>query len=149
MQKVSPFLWYDDDAEEAVDFYVSVFPNAKKGKVSGPPGIGQGVSFEIEGQHLTAFNGGPQFKFNESISLYVDCQGQEEVDYYWSRLVEGGEESRCGWLKDRYGLSWQVVPRELPAMLADPDREKANRAIQAMLKMNKLDIATLKEAYEG
>jgi predicted 3-demethylubiquinone-9 3-methyltransferase (glyoxalase superfamily) len=157
--RITPFLWFDDQAEEAVTFYTSVFPNSKvvtttryskeSAEVSGrPEGQVMTVGFQLDGQDFAALNGGPHFKFNEAISLVVRCRSQEEVDYYWSRLSEGGDEpaQQCGWLKDRYGVSWQVVPTELGALLGDPDPEKARRATQAMLQMKKLDLAALRRA---
>jgi predicted 3-demethylubiquinone-9 3-methyltransferase (glyoxalase superfamily) len=151
MQKVTPFLWFDGKAEEAAKFYASVFGKSKVGKsVSGPDGKVMVVPFEIEGQPFTALNGGPQFKFNESVSFVVHCKDQEEVDYYWDKLVAGGgQESMCGWLKDKYGLSWQVVPTVLAEMMSDPDKEKSGRAMEAMLQMKKLDIAELQRAFAG
>src|SRR5512138_3261409 len=151
MKKITPFLWFDAQAEEAMNLYTSVFKNSKVLGVSrGPDGKAQSVNFELEGQELIAFNAGPEFKFNESISFFVDCKDQAEVDYYWERLTSnGGEESQCGWLKDKYGLSWQIVPEDLGKMLGDPDPDKAQRAMQAMLKMRKIDIATMREAFEG
>jgi predicted 3-demethylubiquinone-9 3-methyltransferase (glyoxalase superfamily) len=144
MKTVTPFLWYDTQAAEAAQFYCSVFKNSKlvsEGSIS--------VTFEIDGLRLTAFNGGPLFKFNEGISLCVDCGTQEEVDYYWSRFIDGGGmESRCGWLKDRFGLSWQIIPSILPRLLSDPDRAKAGRSMQAMLKMKKIVIADLEQAVQ-
>src|SRR5437899_3013669 len=160
MQKITPFLWFDDKAEEAATFYTSVFKNSKIGKIarydesgekaSGrPKGSVMTVEFELEGQEFVALNGGPMFKFTEAISFVVNCETQEEVDYYWSRLSAGGEESRCGWLKDKFGLSWQVVPTVLIEMLADKDTAKAKRVMHAMLQMDKIDIPTLKKAYDG
>jgi predicted 3-demethylubiquinone-9 3-methyltransferase (glyoxalase superfamily) len=156
MPKIHPFLWFDTEAEEAMNFYVSVFPNSKVGAVSrfgeAQPGHDVRVmtaSFEIDGQKITALNGGPHFKFTEAVSFFIDCQDQAEVDYYWRRLSEGGTISRCGWLKDRFGLSWQVVPAQLHDYIAGPDRVRAKRAMDAMLQMTRLDIAQLKAAYEG
>jgi predicted 3-demethylubiquinone-9 3-methyltransferase (glyoxalase superfamily) len=155
MQKITPFLWFDNQAEEAVKFYTSVFKNSKVGKVTrfgeagpGPKGSVMTVSFELEGQEFTALNGGPLFKFTEAISFVVDCKSQEEVDELWEKLSEGGEEQPCGWLKDRFGLSWQIVPTVLIEMLNDPDPEKSKRVTEAMLKMKKIDIQTLRQAYE-
>ncbi len=154
-QKITPFLWFDNNAEEAMNFYVSVFKNAEVLSVSrygeagpGPEGSVMVASFRLNGQEFMALNGGPQFTFTEAVSFLIDCQSQEEVDYFWDRLSEGGEAGPCGWLKDRFGLSWQVVPSVLGEMLQDTDREKANRVMQAMLQMSKLDIATLQHAYE-
>jgi len=159
--KVTPFLWFDDNAEEAAKFYTSIFKNSKVGKVSRygkegyeihrrPAGTAMTVEFEIEGQKFIALNGGPQFKFTEAVSFSVDCRTQEEVDRLWERLTEGGgEEGACGWLKDKYGLSWQINPTILGEMLADKDRRKAGRVMEAMLKMKKIDVRALKKAYEG
>ena len=156
MQKITPFLWFDNQAEEAMNFYTSIFKDSKAGSVSrygeaGPGTAGSVLtaSFELEGLEFTALNGGPQFKFTEAISLYVNCESQEEVDYFWSKLSEGGETSQCGWLKDKFGLSWQIIPSALPRLMNDPDREKANRVMQAMLQMQKIDVAKLQRAYEG
>ena len=160
MQKITTMLWYDDNAEEAANFYVSVFKNSKisgithygesGSKAAGrPEGSVMTVEFQLDGQDFTALNGGPAFKFTEAISLVVNCDTQEEIDSYWEKLLEGGVESQCGWLKDKYGLSWQVTPAVLPKMLLDEDPEKAERAMAAMLQMKKLDIARLKQAYEG
>ena len=161
MQKITPFLWFDHEAEEAVRFYTSTFKNSKTGRIlrcdreaakaSGrPPGSVLTIEFEIEGQKLVALNGGPLFKFNESISFVVNCETQEEVDYFWEKLAaDGGEESQCGWLKDKFGLSWQITPTVLIDMLHDKDSAKAERAMKAMLQMQKIDIDKLKAAYEG
>ena len=161
MQKITPFLWFDDQAEEAVKFYTSVFKNSKVGRIlrydeeaaskSGrPAGSVLTIEFEIEGQKFVALNGGPQFKFNESVSFVVNCETQEEVDYFWQKLTaDGGEESQCGWLKDKFGLSWQVTPTVLIDMLHDKDSEKAERVMKAMLQMQKIDIEKLKAAYGG
>jgi predicted 3-demethylubiquinone-9 3-methyltransferase (glyoxalase superfamily) len=156
MGKITPFLWFDTQAEEAARFYASVFRNSKVGTIShygeagpGTPGSVMTVSFELDGQEFTALNGGPEFRFTEAISFQVDCDTQEEVDRYWSALSEGGEEGPCGWLKDRFGLSWQIVPTALQRLITDPDREKAQRAMAAMLNMGKLDIAELEGAAEG
>lgn len=152
-QKITPFLWFDTQAEEAANFYVSVFENSKIGKVSrygeagpGPKGSVMVISFQLEGLEFTALNGGPHFKFTPAISLMVNCDTQEEVDHFWEKLSEGGRKDRCGWLQDKYGLSWQIVPTALSRLMSTPDREKANRVMQAMLKMDKLDIATLERA---
>ena len=152
MKKITPSLWFDTQAEEAMNFYVSIFKNSKVGSVQrvGPEGPVMSVTFQLEGQEFMALNAGPQFKFNEAISFFVDCKTQEEVDELWNKLVsDGGEESMCGWLKDKYGLSWQIVPSALGEMLGDQDPEKANRAMQAMLKMQKIIIADLQRAYDG
>jgi len=155
VQKITPFLWFDNQAEEAANFYTSIFKNSKVGNVArygeagpGPEGSVMTVSFELEGQEFTALNGGPAFKFTEAISFFVDCKSQEEVDELWEKLTAGGEEGPCGWLKDKFGLSWQIVPTVLIEMLNDPDPEKARRATEAMLQMKKIDIPTLEQAYE-
>jgi len=159
MQKITPFLWFDDQAEEAAKFYTSVFKNSKIGKITRygkegyevhgkKAGTAMTVEFEIDGQKIIALNGGPQFKFTEAISFSVDCKSQEEVDELWEKLTKGGEEGACGWLKDKYGLSWQINPTVLSEMLADKDPKKAGRVMTAMLKMKKIDIKTLKKAYE-
>jgi predicted 3-demethylubiquinone-9 3-methyltransferase (glyoxalase superfamily) len=157
MQKITPFLWFDEEAEQAMEFYTSVFEDSKVIGVSrygeagpGEPGTVMIATFEIEGQRFTALNGGPRFKFTEAISFVVDCETQEEVDYLWQSLTAGGgEESMCGWLRDKYGLSWQVVPRILGELMEDEDREKAKRVTEAMLGMRKIEIAELQRAYEG
>jgi predicted 3-demethylubiquinone-9 3-methyltransferase (glyoxalase superfamily) len=142
--KITPFLWFDNQAEEAANFYVSVFKNSKVLKVS--PMI---VQFALDGEVFTALNGGPRFKFTEAVSFVVDCKSQEEVDGYWSKLTaDGGQESQCGWLKDKYGLSWQIIPDALPRLIGDPDPKKAKRAVDAMLKMKKIDIAALQSAHD-
>ena len=150
MKKITPFLWFDTQAEEAMKFYVSIFKNSKVLSVSpGPNGIASSVNFELEGQEFVGFNAGPEFKFNEAISMFVNCQTQDEVDELWNKLTaNGGEESRCGWLKDKYGLSWQIVPSALGELMGDPDPAKSQRVLQAMLKMNKIIIADLKRAYD-
>ena len=160
MQKITPFLWFDHQAEEAAKFYTSVFENSKIGKIlrydeaaakaaGEPVGSVLTIEFEIGGQKFTALNGGPEFKFNEAISFVVNCDTQEEVDYFWEKLsADGGQESECGWLKDKFGVSWQVVPTVLIEMLQDKDSEKSERVMKAMLQMQKIDIKTLKEAYE-
>jgi predicted 3-demethylubiquinone-9 3-methyltransferase (glyoxalase superfamily) len=150
MKKITPFLWFDTQAEEAMNFYISVFKHSKVlGVTPGPDGRAMSVSFELEGQEFIGLNAGPQFKFNEAISFFVDCETQEEVDELWSKLTsDGGEESMCGWLKDKYGLSWQIIPQGLGQMLNDPDPARAQRVMQAMLKMNKIDLAGLEAAYE-
>jgi predicted 3-demethylubiquinone-9 3-methyltransferase (glyoxalase superfamily) len=156
IQKITPFLWFDRQAEEAAAFYVSIFPNSKVVKVvrygaagPGPAGSAMTVEFQLEGQTFVALNGGPHFKFTEAVSFVVNCQTQDEVDAYWEKLSAGGEPSRCGWLKDRFGLSWQIVPTALPQLLSDPDPEKARRVMKAMLAMQKLDIRALERAREG
>ena len=155
-QKITPFLWFDNNAEEAMKYYTSIFKNSSIDEIrrydqAGPGGedVVTGT-FTLEGQKFMALNGGPLFKFNESISLYVDCEDQDEVDYYWNKLTsDGGQESQCGWLKDKFGLSWQIVPKALGALLGDKDKQKAGRVMQAMLQMRKIDVARLEEAYRG
>jgi len=153
MQKITPMLWFDSQAEEASKFYVSIFPKSRILKTArygdagpGAKGSVMTVEFELAGQRMTALNGGPQFKFTEALSLVVDCKDQKEVDHYWSKLSKGGEESMCGWLKDRYGLSWQVTPRILIELVSGSDRKKAKRVMEAMFTMRKIDIAALKAA---
>ena len=155
-QRITPNLWFDTEAEDAATFYTSVFENSRIVSVAhypeaGPrePGMVMVVEFELDGQPFVAINGGPQFTFDEAVSFQVTCETQEEVDYYWERLTEGGEEGQCGWLKDRYGLSWQVTPTGTEQMLNDPDRERANRAMRAMLGMRKIDIGALRRAADG
>jgi predicted 3-demethylubiquinone-9 3-methyltransferase (glyoxalase superfamily) len=154
--RLVPNLWFDTEAEEAADFYVSVFKNARIVNVTHYPegapreaGMVMTVDFELDGHRFVGINGGPQFKFDEAVSFQINCETQEEVDYYWERLTERGEEGPCGWLKDRYGLSWQVIPAGMEELFADPDPERARRAMDAMLKMGKLDIAALRSAAEG
>jgi predicted 3-demethylubiquinone-9 3-methyltransferase (glyoxalase superfamily) len=155
-QKITPFLWFDHNAEEAMNLYVSLFPSSRIVEVTrygeggpAPKGTVMTGVFELDGQRFMALNGGPMYKFNEAFSLMVDCETQEEVDGLWDKLIAGGgAPSQCGWLKDRFGLSWQIVPSILPRLLGDPDRGKAGRAMQAMLKMTKIDIAALKRAAE-
>jgi predicted 3-demethylubiquinone-9 3-methyltransferase (glyoxalase superfamily) len=161
MQKITPFLWFDHQAEEAAKFYTSVFKNSKVGRIlrydeatakaaGGPVGSVLTIEFEIEGQKFTALNGGPQFKFNESVSFVVYCQTQAEVDYFWQKLTaDGGQESECGWLRDKFGLSWQVTPTVLIEMLHDKDPKKSERVMNAMMQMQKIDIGKLKAAYAG
>ena len=156
MQKITPFLWFNDDAEEAVKFYTSIFKNSKIGSMArygeagpGPAGSLMTASFELDGQEFVALNGGPMFKFTEATSFVVNCESQEEVDYYWNNLLKGGTPSQCGWLKDKFGLSWQIVPTTLSKLLSSKDPEKSKRVIQAMMKMVKLDIKTLEEAAES
>src|SRR4026207_1007757 len=163
MQKITPFLWFDNQAEEAAKFYTSIFRNSKVGRIlrydeeaaktsqSGRPvGSVLTIEFEIAGQKFTALNGGPEFKFNESISFVVNCETQNEVDYFWEKLMaDGGQESQCGWLKDKFGVSWQITPTILIDMLHDKDAKKAERVMKAMMQMQKIDIETLKEAYAG
>ena len=153
MQKITPCLWFDTEGEEAAAFYTSVFPNSRIVRVARygsagprPEGTVMTVSFELAGQEFLALNGGPEFTFNEAISFQVSCENQEEVDAFWSSLAEGGEEGPCGWLKDKFGVSWQIVPTVLPQLLSDPDREKSQRVMQAMLKMKKIEIDALEQA---
>jgi predicted 3-demethylubiquinone-9 3-methyltransferase (glyoxalase superfamily) len=159
-RKITPFLWFDTQAEEAAKFYTSIFGNSRIKQVNRYGNAGREthgkeagsvmtVEFEIEGQTLVALNGGPHFKFTEAFSLQVSCETQAEIDYFWDKLSEGGEQSRCGWLKDKYGLSWQVVPAALPDMLMDADGAKSERAMGALMQMKKFDIATLQRAYAG
>jgi predicted 3-demethylubiquinone-9 3-methyltransferase (glyoxalase superfamily) len=154
MQKITPFLWFDNQAEEAMNFYLSIFKNSKVLNVArygegGPAPAGQLMSatFELDGQPFMALNAGPQFHFTEAISFYVSCETQQEVDELWTKLSAGGEEGRCGWLKDKFGLSWQIIPNALGEMLGDKDPQKARRTMEAMLQMDKIDIAALKRAY--
>jgi predicted 3-demethylubiquinone-9 3-methyltransferase (glyoxalase superfamily) len=162
IQRITPCLWFDDQAEEAAKFYTAVFRDSRIVRVARygeaghdvhgrPAGTVMIVAFELDGQAFTALNGGPMFKFNEAISLQVNCETQEEVDYYWERLSEGGDRSaqQCGWLKDRYGVSWQIVPTVLPELVGNPDSARSQRAMEAMLKMKKIDIETLKRASAG
>ncbi|HEY3129147.1 MAG TPA: VOC family protein [Acidobacteriota bacterium] len=156
MPKITPFLWFDNQAEEAVNFYTSIFKNSKVIKIArygeagpGPKGTVMTATFELDGQEFMALNGGPQFKFTEAISFVVNCETQEEVDRYWERLSEGGKKVQCGWLKDKYGLSWQVAPTILGKMMSDPDPAKSQRVMKAMLQMKKIDIKGLEQAYEG
>jgi predicted 3-demethylubiquinone-9 3-methyltransferase (glyoxalase superfamily) len=156
MTPITPFLWFDTEGEEAANFYTSVFPNSRIVDVvrygaagPGPAGTAMTVAFELDGQKFVALNGGPEFTFSEAISFVVNCTTQDEVDAYWSKLSHGGEEGPCGWLKDKYGLSWQIVPTALPELLSDPDPEKSQRVMQAMLKMKKIEIADLERAAVG
>jgi predicted 3-demethylubiquinone-9 3-methyltransferase (glyoxalase superfamily) len=162
IKPITPCLWFDNQAEEAARYYTGIFKNSKIGAISRygeagrevhgqKPGTVMTIEFELNGQPFTGLNGGPVFKFNEAISFQIMCKTQEEVDHYWNKLSEGGDKSaqQCGWVKDKYGLSWQVVPTVLAEMLSDPDKEKSGRAMEAMLQMKKLDIAELKRAYEG
>ena len=153
MPRITPCLWFDTKGEEAATFYTSVFPSSKIVDIARygsagprPEGTVMLVTFELDGQRFLALNGGPDFTFNEAISLEVDCESQEEVDHYWSRLTEGGEEGPCGWLKDRYGVSWQIVPRRLTELISDPDEQKSQRVMKAMLAMKKIDVAELERA---
>jgi predicted 3-demethylubiquinone-9 3-methyltransferase (glyoxalase superfamily) len=162
VQKITPCLWFDNQAGEAAKLYTSIFKNSKIGRITRygkegyeihgrPEGTVMTVEFEIDGQAFTALNGGPMFKFNEAISFQVHCETQEEVDYYWEKLSEGGDEKaqQCGWLKDKYGVSWQIIPKVLIELVSDPDSEKSQRAMKAMLQMKKIDIEKIKRAYEG
>ena len=155
MQKITPFLWFDTQAEEAANFYVSVFKNSRVITVArygdtgpGPKGSVMTVEFELEGERFVGLNGGPNFKFTEAVSFVVNCASQEEVDHYWEKLTAGGKEVQCGWLKDKYGLSWQIVPTIAIEYLKDKDAAKSQRVMAAIMKMVKIDIATLKQAYE-
>jgi predicted 3-demethylubiquinone-9 3-methyltransferase (glyoxalase superfamily) len=162
VQKLTPCLWFDHQAEEAAKYYTGIFKNSKIGRISRygevgreihgrPPGSVMTVEFELEGQPFTALNGGPVFTFNEAVSLQIFCETQQEIDYYWDRLTKGGDEKaqQCGWLKDKYGLSWQVVPTVLSELMSDPDQEKSDRVMEALLQMKKLDVAELERAFEG
>ncbi|CAJ61014.1 MULTISPECIES: VOC family protein [Frankia] len=156
MSSITPCLWFDDQGEQAAEFYTSIFPNSKITNIARygpggmrPEGTAMTVQFELDGREYVALNGGPAFTFTEAISLQVFCGSQAEVDEYWARLTDGGEESQCGWLKDRYGLSWQIVPTALGELLGDPDPDRARRATEAMLRMKKIDIAELRRAAEG
>ena len=155
-KQITPFLWFDDNAEEATNFYTSIFKNSKILSIKrygaagpGPKGSVTTTSFELDGQEFVALNGGPRFKFTEAVSFVVKCETQDEVDYYWDKLLEGGQPQACGWLKDRFGLSWQIVPTAFFRLAGDSDPEKVSRVMQAMLKMIKFDIAKLQEAYDG
>jgi predicted 3-demethylubiquinone-9 3-methyltransferase (glyoxalase superfamily) len=155
MQKITPFLWFDNQAEEAANLYTSIFKDSKIVNIKrygeagpGPKGTVMVVTFRLDGQEFLALNGGPEFKFNEAISFYVNCETQEEVDELWEKLSEGGEKGPCGWLKDKYGVSWQIIPTALTDMLSDPNPEKSERVMKAMLQMGKIDIEGLKRAYE-
>lgn len=156
MQRIKPFLWFDNNAEEAINLYVSIFKNSKVLKVTrygeagpGPAGTVMTAEFELDGQRFVGLNGGPQFKFNQAISLFVNCETQEEVDYYWEKLSEGGEKSHCGWLKDKFGLWWQVIPNALFELIGDKEPEKAKRVMEAMLQMDKIEIEPLARAHAG
>src|SRR5438552_2299504 len=155
-ETITPSLWFDTEAQDAARFYTSVFKDSRIVKVARfgegaprPAGMVMSVEFELDGQRFNAINGGPEFTFDEAVSFRINCETQDDVDYYWERLSDGGEESQCGWLKDRFGLSWQVVPAGLEQVLGDPDRERAGRAMQAMLQMRKLNIAALREAADA
>lgn len=156
MGKITPCLWFDTEAEQAATFYASIFPNSALGEVSRygegaprPAGTVMTVAFELDGKPFLALNGGPEFRFSEAVSFQVHCESQEEVDHFWQRLSDGGEEGQCGWLKDQFGLSWQVVPTALPELLNQPDPERARRVMQSMLGMRKIDIAALRAAAES
>jgi predicted 3-demethylubiquinone-9 3-methyltransferase (glyoxalase superfamily) len=162
MQRIAPCLWFDDQAEEAARFYTAIFKNSRIGRISRygkagyeihhrPAGSVMTVEFELDGQPFTALNGGPEFKFNEAVSFQINCENQKEVDYYWEKLTAGGDKNAqvCGWLKDKFGLSWQVVPTVLAEIVGDPDSKKSQRAMQAMLQMKKIDIEELERAYAG
>jgi predicted 3-demethylubiquinone-9 3-methyltransferase (glyoxalase superfamily) len=156
MQKITTFLWFNDKAEEAANFYVSLFQNSKIDSISrygdagpGPKGSVMTVNFQLEGQKFIALNGGPHFSFTPAISLFVNCESQEEVDQLWDKLSEGGKPNRCGWLQDKYGLSWQIIPIALMQLMSDPDKQKAGRVMKAMLQMDKIDVKTLEEAAQA
>ena len=156
MQKITPFLWFDGKAEEAAKFYTSIFKNSKIGRISrygeggpGPKGAVLSATFELDGQEFIALNGGPQFTFSPAISFFVNCETQEEVDEIWEKLCEGGKKNRCGWLQDKFGVSWQVIPTALGKLMSDPDPEKSGRVMRAMLQMEKIDIRGLQQAYEN
>ena len=155
MQKITPFLWFDGKAEEAANFYTSIFKNSKIGRITrygeggpGPKGTAMSVTFQLDGQEFIALNGGPLFTFSPAISFFVNCKTQKEVNALWDKLSEGGEKQRCGWLKDKYGLSWQIIPSVLGEMLGDKDAEKSKKVMNAMLQMDKIDISRLRQAYE-
>ncbi len=156
MQKITPFLWFDGNAEEAVNFYTSIFKNSKIDSITrygdagpGPKGSVMTMNFQLDGQHFIALNAGPQYKFNPAISMFVDCEDQAEVDRLWSKLTDGGKEVQCGWLEDKYGLSWQIVPRIFLKMMQDKDSTKSQRVFKAMMNMVKFDIAAIQAAYDG
>jgi predicted 3-demethylubiquinone-9 3-methyltransferase (glyoxalase superfamily) len=155
MQKITPFLWFNDQAEEAMHFYVSIFKNSKVGRVTrcgeagpGPKGAVMSATFQLEGQDFMALNGGPHFSFTPAISMFVNCETQEEVDEFWEKLSAGGSKERCGWLKDKYGLSWQIIPSALGKLMGDKNPAKAKSVMNAMLQMNRIDIKTLQQAYD-
>ncbi len=155
MQKITPFLWFDHQAEEAMNFYVSIFKNSKVGRVTrygeaapGPKGTVMSATFQLDGQDFFALNGGPHFTFSPAVSFFVNCETQQEVDELWEKLSAGGKKERCGWLKDKYGLSWQIIPSALGKMLGDQDAQKAKKVMQAMLQMDKIDIKGLQQAYD-
>ncbi len=149
MPKITPFLWFDNNAEEAANFYTSIFKGAKVLNVNRMGSKVLTITFEIEGQRFTALNGGPMFPFTEAFSIFVSCDTQEEVDEYWNKLLDGGTPSRCGWLKDKYGLSWQIIPQALMELMSDPDPAKSNAVFQAMMKMDKIIVADLEKAHQG
>lgn len=156
MQKITPFLWFDNNAEEAMNFYTSIFKNSKLGQVRrygeagpGPKGSVMTATFQIEGQEFMALNGGPAFKFSPAISFFVNCETQEEVDALWEKLSAGGETMQCGWVKDKFGVTWQIIPKALGELMGDKDPQKSQRVMQAMMKMIKIDVAALKRAHEG
>lgn len=156
MQKITPFLWFDGKAEEAAKFYTSIFKNSKIGRISrygeagpGPKGAAMSATFELDGQEFIALNGGPQFTFSPAISFFVNCETQEEVDEIWEKLCEGGKKNRCGWLQDKFGVSWQVIPTALGKLMSDPDPQKSGRVMKAMLQMEKIDIRSLEQAYDN
>ena len=150
MQTITPFLWFDNNAEEAMNFYTAIFKDSQiVSTMPGPDGTLMGGTFALNGQEFMVLNGGPMFNFTPAISFFVKCETQAEVDHYWDKLSDGGSEEPCGWLKDKFGLSWQIIPNKLSELIGHPDREKAGRAIQAMLQMKKIDIATLQAAFEG
>jgi len=155
-QQITPFLWFDDNADEAVNFYLSIFKDSRLLDTKrydeagpGPKGTIMTATFELNGQQFIALNGGPRYKFTEAVSFVVKCETQEEIDYYWDKLLDGGEPQRCGWLKDRFGLSWQIVPAQLSELFGGNDPQRAGRVMQAMMQMVKFDLAKLKEAYNG
>jgi predicted 3-demethylubiquinone-9 3-methyltransferase (glyoxalase superfamily) len=156
MQKITPFLWFDGRAEEAANFYVSIFKDSKIGKVNrygdhgpGPKGTVMIATFQINGQDFIALNGGPQFKFTPAVSFVANCENQQEVDDLWEKLSEGGEKRQCGWLQDKFGISWQIVPTALPKLMSDPDREKTSRVMQALMQMTRIEINKLEDAFQG
>jgi predicted 3-demethylubiquinone-9 3-methyltransferase (glyoxalase superfamily) len=156
MQKIAPFLWFDTKAEEAANFYVSLFKNSRITSVNrygeagpGPKGTVMAVTFELEGQKFMALNGGPQFKFTPAISFFVNCDTQQEVDYLWEKLSQGGKPNRCGWLDDKFGVTWQIIPTALMKLMSDPDPQKSKRVMQAMLQMDKIDVKRLEQAHRG
>ena len=157
MQKITPFLWFNENAEEAINFYTSIFKDSKMGKVTrngdngpGPKGSVMVANFTIEGQEFIALNGGPRFQFTEAVSFVVSCKSQDEIDYYWDKLLQGGgKEQACGWLKDQFGLSWQIVPAQMGELMSGSDPQRSARVMQAMMKMIKLDLPTLQKAYDG